>query len=74
MDYTTYLREDPWERIKDSLPGKAGDVGRTGDNRRFIEAVTGSGVDCQCEIRQRGRGRTIMGVEGGVVRLLPLNF
>ena len=39
MDYTTYLREDQWERIKDSLPGKAGDVGRTGDNRRFIEAV-----------------------------------
>jgi transposase len=39
MDYATYLREDQWERIRDSLPGKAGDVGRTGDNRRFIEAV-----------------------------------
>ena len=39
MDYTTYLREDQWERIKDALPGKAGDVGRTGDNRRFVEAV-----------------------------------
>jgi transposase len=39
MDYTKYLREDQWERIKDSLPGKAGDVGRTGDNRCFIEAV-----------------------------------
>lgn len=39
MDETKYLREDQWERIKDSLPGKAGDVGRTGDNRRFIEAV-----------------------------------
>ena len=39
MDYAKYLREDQWERIKDSLPGKAGDVGRTGDNRRFIEAV-----------------------------------
>lgn len=39
MDYTKHLREDQWERIKDSLPGKAGDVGRTGDNRRFIEAV-----------------------------------
>ena len=33
------LREDQWERINDSLPGKAGDVGRTGDNRRVIEAV-----------------------------------
>lgn len=39
MDYTTYLREAQWERINDSLPGKAGDVGRTDDNRRFIEAV-----------------------------------
>ncbi len=39
MDYTKYLREDQWEQIKDSLPGKAGDVGRTGDHRRFIEAV-----------------------------------
>lgn len=27
------------ERIKDSLPGKSGDVGRTGDHRRLIEAV-----------------------------------
>ena len=33
------LREDQWERIDDSLPGKSGDVGRTGDHRRFIEAV-----------------------------------
>ena len=39
MDYAKYLREDQWERIKDSLPGKAGDVGRTGDHRRCIEAV-----------------------------------
>lgn len=39
MDYTQQLREDQWERIKDSLPGKAGDVGRTGDHRRVIEAV-----------------------------------
>ncbi len=39
MDYTKHLGEDQWERIKDSLPGKAGDVGRTDDNRRFIEAV-----------------------------------
>ena len=34
------LRDDQWERIKDSLPGKAGDPGRTAvDNRRFISAV-----------------------------------
>jgi transposase len=35
-----HLREDQWERIKDALPGKKGDPGRTGeDNRRFVEAV-----------------------------------
>jgi len=39
MDYTKHLREDQWERIQDSLPGKVGDVSRTGDNRRFIEVV-----------------------------------
>lgn len=39
MDDTKHLREDQWERIKDSFPGKAGDVGRTGNNRRFIEVV-----------------------------------
>ena len=34
------LREDQWERIKDLLPGKAGDVGVTArDNRRCVEAV-----------------------------------
>lgn len=34
------LREDQWVRIKDSLPGKVGDRGRSGeDNRRFVEAV-----------------------------------
>jgi transposase len=34
------LRDDQWERIKDLLPGKLGDVGATAqDNRRFIEAV-----------------------------------
>jgi transposase len=34
------LRDDQWERIKDLLPGKAGDVGATAqDNRRFVEAV-----------------------------------
>jgi transposase len=34
------LRDDQWERIKDLLPGKAGDVGATArDNRRFVEGV-----------------------------------
>ncbi len=34
------LRDDQWERIKDALPGKAEDPGRTSaDNRLFIEAV-----------------------------------
>jgi len=34
------LREDQWLKIKDSLPGKAGDPGRRGDdNRRFISAI-----------------------------------
>ena len=34
------LRDDEWERIKDLLPGKPGDVGATGrNNRRFVEAV-----------------------------------
>jgi hypothetical protein len=34
------LRDDQWERIKDLLAGKPGDVGVTAhDNRRFVEAV-----------------------------------
>ena len=34
------LRDDQWDRIKDSLPGKKSDPGRTAaDNRQFIEAV-----------------------------------
>ena len=34
------LRDDQWELIKDSLPGKAGDRGCAGnDNRGFIRAV-----------------------------------
>ncbi len=34
------LRDDQWEKIKDFLPGKKGDPGRTaGDNRKFISAV-----------------------------------
>jgi len=34
------LRDDQWERIKDLLPGREGQVGVTArDNRRFVEAV-----------------------------------
>jgi len=34
------LRDDQWERIKDSLPGREGQVGGTAkDNRLFVEAV-----------------------------------
>ena len=40
MSYTKHLREDQWDIIKDALPGKEGDLGRSGvDNRRFVEAV-----------------------------------
>ena len=34
------LRDDPWERIKELLPGRPGHVGVTAkDNRLFVEAV-----------------------------------
>lgn len=34
------LTDDQWEAIKDLLPGKAGDPGRTAaDNRLFVNAV-----------------------------------
>jgi len=34
------LRDDQWERIEDSLPGRQGHVGATArDNRLFVEAV-----------------------------------
>ena len=34
------LRDDQWDRIKDTLPGPAGSVGVTAaDNRRFVDAV-----------------------------------
>jgi transposase len=40
LSYYVHLREDQWLRIKDALPGKASDPGRTAqDNRRFVEAV-----------------------------------
>ena len=43
------LRDDPREVIKDSLPGKSGDRGRSGaDNRGFIRAVMWiAKVDCK---------------------------
>ena len=34
------MHDDEWDRIKDLLPGRAGDVGVTAkDNRLFVEAV-----------------------------------
>jgi hypothetical protein len=34
------LRDDEWDRIKDSLPGRLGSEGRPAkDNRLFVEAV-----------------------------------
>ncbi len=40
MNQRHRLRDDQWEMIKDSLPGKEGDKGRTAvDNRLFIDAV-----------------------------------
>ena len=37
------LRDDQWDRIKDTLPGREGHVGGTAaDNRLFVEAVAQS--------------------------------
>ena len=53
MTYSVHLREDQWERIKGSLPGKHGDVGVTAqDNRRFVEGVIWVG-------RNGGRWRSL---------------
>ena len=53
------LRDDQWERIKDLLPGKPGDVGATArDNRRFVEAVL-----------YRYRGNTMARPAGALRRL-----
>lgn len=53
MTYTSQLRDDQWERIKESLPGKYGDVGVTAqDNRCFIEGVIWVG-------RNGGRWRSL---------------
>ena len=40
MEYQYDLRDEQWDRIKDELPGKLSDKGRTAkDNRRFIAAI-----------------------------------
>ena len=40
MSALAVLHDDQWEQIKEALPGKEGDAGRSAaDNRRFIEAV-----------------------------------
>ena len=47
MDRRHALREDQWEKIKNALPGKEGDKGRTAaDNRLFIDAV----MSLSCEV------------------------
>ena len=53
------LRDDQWERIKDLLPGREGDVGVTAkDNRLFIEAALYlplAGIPCvTCSFPIRG--------------------
>lgn len=53
------LTDEPWELIRDHLPGKAGDPGRTaGDNRRFVDAVLyvlKTGIPWEGPARPRGR-------------------
>ena len=40
MTYRYELSDQQWERIKEGLPGKVGDRGRSGtDNRRFVNGV-----------------------------------
>ncbi len=40
MPYRHAIRDEDWERIKDLLPGRAGQPGRNArDNRLFIDAV-----------------------------------
>lgn len=47
------LRDDQWDKLKDALPGKVNDPGRSGeDNRRFLEAVLWVG-------RNGGRWRSL---------------
>jgi transposase len=47
------IRDDPWERIRDLLPGKLSDVGATArDDRRFVEAVLYRGTPWR-DLRER---------------------
>jgi transposase len=40
MSYIKHLQDGQWDLIKDALPGKEGDIGRSAqDNRQFVEAV-----------------------------------
>ncbi len=40
MEYRHKINDEQWEKIKDHLPGKDGDAGRSAtDNRLFIDAV-----------------------------------
>ena len=40
MPHRHALTDEQWDRIKDLLPGKQGDSGRSGkDNRLFVDAV-----------------------------------
>jgi transposase len=40
MELQHSITDDQWDKIKDALPGKAGDLGRTAEhNRLFIDAV-----------------------------------
>lgn len=49
MSFRKHLRADQWDRIKDALPGKVGDTGRSGtDNRRFVEGVIWIGRNGAC--------------------------
>jgi transposase len=56
LSYSKQLREDQWERIRNALPGKSSDPGRTAhDNRRLVEAV-------MWVARNGARGRPAEGV------------
>lgn len=53
MPYHKHLMKNQWDIICDSLPGKQGDRGRSGeDNRRFVESVIWVG-------RNGGRWRSL---------------
>ena len=62
------LTDDHWERIKDLLPGRVGDVGVTADNRLFVNAGFGIGENRDSVERS---ARTIREVEIGVSTVQP---